>query len=174
MSNKNESHHSGSYMVVRNLHAIKHALEEIMPLVDEHDDVESWMEHKVSVAKEALAAVRDALLYDDEEGEDADGGVDITILRGDDHHHDDMGLKKMLGGGCGANENKFYLGSGAINEKKQLVTNNSDMKVIVESVEKVGNMIRVTTKSGKSYEYMPHFGTDLELMRAEGYGIKIV
>jgi hypothetical protein len=48
------------------------------------------------------------------------------------------------------------------------------MKVMVESVEKIGNMIRITTKSGKSYEYMPHFGTELELMRADGYGIKIV
>ena len=144
-------------------------------MISENDEIESWMEHKVSVAKAAISDVKDAFTYDKEEGDDADGGVDITILRGDDHHnHDDMGLKKMLGGGCGSNENKFYLGSGAINEKKLLVTNNSNMKVMVESVEKIGNMIRITTKSGKSYEYMPHFGTELELMRADGYGIKIV
>lgn len=174
MSNKRESHHhSGSYMVRRNLYTILKNCEELMQHIDEHDEIESWMEHKVSVAKAAISDVKDAFTYDKDEGEESDDGVDITILRGDNHQHNDMGLSKMMGG-CGANENKVFLGSGAINEKKQLITNNSNLKVVVESVQNQHGVIKVTTKGGKSYEYLPHFGPELEILRCEGYGIKIV
>ena len=174
MNNKKESHHhSGSYMVRRNLHTILKNCEELMQHIDEHDEIESWMEHKISVAKAAISDVKDAFTYDKEEGEDSNGGVDITILRGDKHQHNDMGLSKMMGG-CGANENKVFLGSGAINEKRQLITNNSNLKVIVESIQNQHGVIKVTTKGGKSYEYLPHFGHELEILRCEGYGIKIV
>jgi hypothetical protein len=177
MKKKNEcgdENYQGSYMVSRNLHAIMHALEEIMPLVDEHDEIESWIEHKVSVAKEAISSVRDALMYDDDEEGGDDNGVKITVLDGDDDdvHADHLGLKKMMGG-CGSNENKIFLGSGAINEKKQLITNNSNLKVLVESVKREGEIIKIKTKSGKTYEYLPHFGAELEMLRCEGYNIKI-
>jgi hypothetical protein len=110
---------------------------------------------------------------DDEEGGD-DNGVKITVLDGDDDdvHADHLGLKKMMGG-CGSNENKIFLGSGAINEKKQLITNNSNLKVLVESVKREGEIIKIKTKSGKTYEYLPHFGAELEMLRCEGYNIKI-
>lgn len=175
MKNKNESHEENhnSYMVRRNLFSINKAVKELLAMVDENAEIESWMEHKISVAKAALSDVRDAYAYDMEHGHDEDDDVEITVLRGDDAPKtDDFGLNKMMGG-CGANEHKSFLGSGAINENKVLITNNSNIKVLVESIENQSGLIKVTTKSGKSYEYLPHFGAELEMLRCEGYGIKI-
>ena len=70
-------------------------------------------------------------------------------------------------------KNQRYLGSASINEKKELVVGSSKEKIIVEVAQKVGSMIKVKSKTGKIYEYMPHFGSDLEIMRCEGYGIRI-
>jgi len=173
---KNEcKYKGGSYMVARNLHAIKHALEEILPLVHDHDEIESWIEHKVSVAKEAISSVRDALMYNDEEEHDMHGeeeiSMDMLVPKVDSH--DDLGLGKIMGG-CGmSNEGRVYLGSGSINEKKQLVTNNSKEKIIVESARVVGGLMRVKTKSGKIYEYSPYYGTELEALRLEDYNINV-
>jgi hypothetical protein len=174
-----EGEKEGSYMVARNLHAIKHALDEIMPLIDEHDNIESWMEDKISTAKQALASVRDALMYDQDNSGCGCGGdmggeeaVDIEVISPKQMGHDDFNLGKMMAG-MGANENSYFLGSGSINEKRQLITNNSSKKIIVESMKKSGNFIRVKTKSGKEYEYLPHFGTDLEMLRCEDFKIKI-
>jgi hypothetical protein len=189
MKNKNEccgdnhdDHHDdenhGSYMVRRNLHSINKAVKELLEMVAEDDEIESWMEHKISVAKAAISDVRDALLYDHDEDNGhshghKDDDVEIAVLRGDEQPHAGMSLNKILGG-CGANENKTFLGSGAINEKRQLITNNSKQKIVVESVENQGGILKVNTKGGKSYEFLPHFGAELELLRCEGYGIKIV
>jgi hypothetical protein len=187
MRNKNEccgqdhgDHHDdenhGSYMVHRNLHSINKAVKELLQMVDEHDEIESWMEHKISVAKAAISDVRDALAYESEEEHDHDhdsDDVEIAVLRGDEETKHGMNLGKILGG-CGANENKTFVGSGAINEKRQLITNNTKQKIIVESVQNQGGIIKVTTKNGKSYEYLPHFGPELEMLRCEGYGIKVV
>lgn len=174
-----EGQKEGSYMVARNLHSIKLALDEIIPLVDEHDEIESWIEHKVSVAKEALAAVHDALMYDQDHNGCGCGGesspeeeVDIQIMPAASAAHDDFGLGKMMGM-MGQNESKYFVGSGAINEKRQLIANNNNEKIIVESVKKSGNFIKVKTKSGREFEYLPHYGADLEIMRCEGFKIKI-
>jgi hypothetical protein len=192
-----EGYKEGSYMVARNLHAIKHALEEILPLIDEHDDIESWIEDKVSVAKQALASVRDALMYDKDHdcpcgcggscgcgGHDdveveideetpQEGDVEIEVLEPNAKPQDQFGLGKLFGAMGASNENKFFLGSGAINENRQLITNNSNKKIIVESMKKAGNFIRVKTKAGNEYEYLPHFGAELEMMRCEDFGIKM-
>jgi hypothetical protein len=85
---------------------------------------------------------------------------------------DSFGLSSLMGGGCNM-ENNRYLGSGAINEKKQLITNNNKQKIIVESAKKIGNLVKVKSTTGKIYEYYPHFGSDLEIMRCENLGIKI-
>jgi hypothetical protein len=177
-----EGEKEGSYMVARNLHAIKHALDEIMPLIDEHDDIESWMEDKISTAKQALSSVRDALMYDQDHSGCGCGGdmgapggeeaVDIEVISPKQMGHDDFNLGKMMAG-MGANESSYFLGSGSINEKRQLITNNSSKKIIVESMKKSGNFIKVKTKSGQEYEYLPHFGTDLEMLRCEDFKIKI-
>lgn len=195
MKNKNECHgdcggdhghdhdYEGSYMVARNLHSIKKAVEQLIAMIDENDEVESWMEHKISVAKAALSDVRDALTYEHE----ADGGCDVCGSHEDEHeddveievlhphhaHDDQFGLNKLIGGCGAAHENKRFLGSGAINENRQLVTNNSNKKIMVEAVKKVGDMIKVKAKSGKVYEFLPTFGSDLEILRCEGYGIRI-
>jgi hypothetical protein len=194
-----EGQKEGSYMVARNLHAIKHALDEIMPLVDEHDEIESWIEHKISVAKDAISSVRDALTYDADNdcacgcggncgcgGEDGEavevevdeeqpveGDVEIEVLEPGAKPMDQFGLSKIFGAMGANNENKYFLGSGAINENRQLVANNSKKKIIVESMKKAGNRIRVKTKAGNEYEYVPHFGAELEMLRCEDYGIKI-
>ena len=191
-----EGYKEGSYMVARNLHAIKHALEEILPLIDEHDDIESWIEDKVSVAKQALASVRDALTYDKdnscacgcggscgcgggqndmgvEEGMPQEGDVEIEVLEPHAKPQDQFGLGKLFGAMSNSNENKFFLGSGAINENRQLITNSTKKKIIVESIKRAGNSIRVQTKTGKQYEYVPHFGAELEMLRCEDFGIKI-
>ena len=76
-------------------------------------------------------------------------------------------------GMLGQNESKYFVGSGSINENRQLIANNTNKKIIVESMKIAGNLIRVKTKSGKEYEYMPHFGAELEVLRCEDYGIKI-
>lgn len=171
---KKENHEEdGSYMVRRNLHSLKQACEELLSMIQEGDDVESWMEHKISVAQSAISDVSDAFSYDSEEGDD-DHEEGHDDEEGDD---DSVDLNSLLGG-CGscsnAHENKVFLGSGLINEKKQLVTNNSAKKIFVESVERDGGTIRAYTKSGKAYEYSPQFGPELEMLRCEGYGIKIV
>lgn len=177
MKKKNEcgNDHSGSYMVRRNLHSIHKYAAMLMEMISENDEIESWMEHKISVAKAAISDVKDAFSYDKEEGEESDeNDIKITVLDGDDMvNTGQMGLNKMLGSCGGANETKTFLGSGAINEKRQLITNNSNMKVVVESVKREGNIIRVKTKSGKAYEYLPQFGAELEMLRCEGYNIKI-
>ena len=174
-----EGQKEGSYMVARNLHSIKLALDEIIPLVDEHDEIESWIEHKISVAKEAISAVHDALVYDQDHNGCGCGGesspeeeVDIQIMPAASAAHDDFGLGKMMGM-LGQNESKYFVGSGSINENRQLIANNTNKKIIVESMKIAGNLIRVKTKSGKEYEYMPHFGAELEVLRCEDYGIKI-
>lgn len=195
MSRKNETHndchhdddhHEGSYMVARNLHSIKDAVEQLIAMIDESDEIESWMEHKISVAKAAVSDVRDALTYEHE----IQGGCDVCGSHDHDHdHHEDdveievlsphhaaddaFGLNKLMGGCSGANENKRFLGSGAINENRQLLTNNSSKKIIVEAVQRVGDIIKVKAKSGKVYEFLPTFGADLEILRCEGYGIRI-
>lgn len=190
MSKKHECHHGcdddhenmGSYMVARNLHSIKDAVEQLLGMIDESDEVESWMEHKISVAKAALSDVRDALTYEHEvDGacdtcggeEDDHDDVEIEVLTPHQTQHDAFGLGKLMGG-CGAsNENKRFIGSGAVNENKELVTTGSKKKIIVEAVKNEGGLIKVKAKSGKVYQYLPHFGADLEILRCEGYGINI-
>jgi hypothetical protein len=187
-----EGQKEGSYMVARNLHSIKHALDEIIPLVDEHDEIESWIEHKVSVAKEALAAVRDALMYDTEQqqgcgcggAEDAaaemqdmeaqpeEGDIDIEVISPMQKSSGGFDLSKLVPA-LKSNENKYFLGSGSINENRQLITNNSNKKIIVEAVKRHGNSIRVKSKGGHEYEYVPHFGAELEILRCEQYKIKV-
>lgn len=174
------SHDEGSYMVSQNLNAIFKAVQEIIPLIGEHDNVESWIEHKISVAKAALSDVRDSLAYHNDtescggqHGEmPQDGDVEIEILSPSQSGPDQFNLGQMLGSSC-QNENKYFLGSGAINEKRQLITNNSNKKIIVEAIKQSGNCIRVKTKSGKEYEYLPHFGVELEMLRCEDYNIRI-
>jgi hypothetical protein len=173
-----ENHHEGSYMVVRNLHSLADAIKELLSMVDESSEVESWMEHKISVASQAVKDVRDAMMYEKDNSCGCDGGhedeeaVEVDVLKPSEIHADSFGLSKMMG----AHEsikNQRYLGSASINEKKELVVGSSKEKIIVEVAQKVGNMIKVKSKSGKIYEYMPHFGSDLEIMRCEGYGIRI-
>jgi hypothetical protein len=182
MKNKNENHHGGSYMVAKNLHALLDDVQDLLQMIDENDEVESWMEHKVSVARAAVADVRDALHYDqgaegcgcggDDAHADDHGGVEIEVLKPMQAAQDSFGLSSLMGGGCNMESNR-YLGSGAINEKKQLVTTNNKQKIIVESAKKIGNLVKVKSTTGKIYEYYPHFGSDLEIMRCENLGIKI-
>jgi len=172
-------------MVARNLHAIKHALDEIIPLIDEHDDIESWIEDKISTAKNALASVRDALMYDQdhagcgcgggEEGEMASSpqeDVDIQVISPMQKHSGGFDISKLMGG-MHPNESNYFLGSGSINEKRQLIANGTTRKIMVEAVKRSGNNIKVKTSSGKIYEYNPHYGTDIEMLRCEDLGIKI-
>lgn len=183
MKKKNENHHSGSYMVRRNLHSIRKFADMLMKMIDEHDEIESWMEHKISVAKAAISDVKDAFMYDQEEhdGEhhhDDDKGHDhphlkIAILKRPDQAQDDFGLNKMMGG-CGAsNEVRGFLGSATINENKQIIAHNLKKKIFVESVQQFGNMVRVKTKSGQTFEYIPYLGAEVELLRCEQYGVKV-
>ena len=174
--NHGNDNHEGSYMVTQNLDSILHAVQEIMPLVSENDDVESWIEHKISVAKAALSDVRDSLMYHKKADQGMgdmphEGEVEIEVLEPRSAPGDEFGLSKFMGG-C-QNEDKYFVGSGSINEKRQLIANNTNKKIIVESMKKAGNLIRVKTKSGKEYEYMPHFGAELEVLRCEDYGIRI-
>lgn len=181
MKKFNEHEHEGSYMVVRNLYGILDACKDLMGMVDESSEVESWMEHKISIAAAAIKDVRDAMMYESDEdgcgcrGEeegDVDGQVHIDVLKPAEMHTDDFGLNKMM---CRHEtvKNQRYLGSASINEKRELVVGSSKEKIIVEVAQKVGNFVKVKSRSGKVYEYMPHFGSDLEIMRCEGYGIKI-
>jgi hypothetical protein len=171
-----ENHHEGSYMVVRNLYSLADAVKELLSMVDESSEVESWMEHKISVATQAVNDVRDAMTYDKDDSCGCGGGdedaVEIEVLKPAMLHHDDFGLSKMMGAQESVKSQR-YLGSASINEKRELVVGTSKEKIIVEMAQKVGNMVKVKSKSGKIYEYMPHFGSDLEIMRCEGYGIKI-
>jgi hypothetical protein len=183
MKKFNEHEHEGSYMVVRNLYSLADAVKELLTMVDESSEVESWMEHKISIATQAVKDVRDAMAYDQDEGccgcgtgtgtghgdEDA---VEVEVLKPAGMHHDDFGLSKMMGAQESI-KNQRYLGSASINEKRELVVGKAKEKIIVEMAQKVGNLVKVKSKSGKIYEYMPHFGSDLEIMRCEGYGIKI-
>jgi hypothetical protein len=100
-----------------------------------------------------------------------EGEVEIEVLEPRNAPADQFGLSKLMGG-C-QNEEKYFVGSGSINEKRQLIANNTNKKIIVESMKRAGNLIRVKTKSGKEYEYMPHFGAELEVLRCEDYGIRI-
>lgn len=177
-----EGEKEGSYMVARNLHAIKHALDEIIPLIDEHEDIESWIEDKISTAKNALASVRDALIYDqDQKGGSCGGGevahspeenVDIEVVAPMQKHSAGFDISKLMGG-MQAAESNYFLGSGTINEKKQLIANGTTRKLIVESIKKSGNNIKVKTKSGKIYEYTPHYGAEIEMLRCQQYNINI-
>lgn len=183
MKKKNESHHSGSYMVRRNLHSIRKFADMLMQMIDENDEIESWMEHKISVAKAAMSDVKDAFMYDQEEhggehhhDDDDDQGhphLKIAILKKAEPVQDDFGLNKMMGGCGGANESRGFLGSAAINENRQIVSHNLKKKIFAESVEKFGNLVRITTKRGETYEYVPYLGTDVEMLRCEQYGVKI-
>ena len=183
MKNKNENHHSGSYMVRRNLHSIRKFADMLMQMIDEHDEIESWMEHKISVAKAAISDVKDAFMYDKEEHDgddhhdhDDDHGhphLKIAILKKAEPVQDDFGLNKMMGGCGGANESRGFLGSAAINENRQIVAHNLKKRIIVESAEQIGNLIRVTTKKGEKFEYVPYLGTEVEMLRCEDYGVKI-
>jgi hypothetical protein len=176
-----ENHHEGSYMVVRNLHSLADAIKELLSMVDESSEVESWMEHKISVASQAVKDVRDAMMYEKDNSCGCDGGhgdhgdeeaVEVDVLKPAEIHADSFGLSKMMR----AHEsikNQRYLGSASINEKRELVVGSSKEKIIVEVAQKVGSMIKVKSRTGKIYEYMPHFGSDLEIMRCEGYGIRI-
>ena len=168
-------------MVARNLHAIKHALDEIIPLIDEHDDIESWIEDKISTAKNALASVRDALMYDqDHAGCGCGGGephspeenVDIEIVAPMQKHSAGFDMSKLMGG-LQAAESNYFLGSGSINEKRQLIANGTTRKILVESIKRSGNNIKVKTPSGKIYEYHPHYGAEIEMLRCEDLKIKI-
>lgn len=174
-----QNNHDGSYMVAQNLNSILKAVQEIIPLVGEHDDVESWMEHKISVAKSALSDVRDSLVYHKSMDSDCgmqdhgnDEEVDIEILQPNQGATDSFDLGKLLGAPM-QGENNYFMGSGAINEKRQLITNKSSQKIVVESIKRSGSNLIVKTKSGKEYEYLPHFGAELEILRCEDYGIKI-
>lgn len=183
MSNKNENHHSGSYMVRRNLHAIVKYASTLMDMIDENDEVESWMEHKISIAKAAVSDVKDAMTYDKEEGDEDHGHEDheehdhphmkIAVLKGVPQPHDEFGLNKIMGGCGGAMEGKIFVGSGAINENRQLVAGATQQKYLVESAERIGNLVRITTKGGAVHEYSPYFGAELEMMRCEQYGIPV-
>lgn len=185
MKNKNESHdHSGSYMVRRNLHSIHKFAAMLLEMIDEHDEIESWMEHKISVAKAAISDVKDAYMYDQEEGDmshdddDHHGDHDmphmkIAILRKADHGSDDFGLNKMMGGCGAANEGRGFLGSGTINENRQVICQKLNKKIFAESAEKIGNIIRIKTKSGETYEYIPYLGADIEMLRCEQYKVKL-
>lgn len=178
MKKRNENHHEGSYMVVRNLYTLADAVKELLSMVDESSEVESWMEHKISVATQAVNDVRDAMAYEKDDSCGCDGGhdheddVEIEVLKPAVMHADDFGLSKMMGAHESV-KNQRYLGSASINEKRELVVGSSKEKIIVEMAQKVGNMVKVKSKAGKIYEYMPHFGSDLEIMRCEGYGVKI-
>lgn len=182
MKKTNEHQHEGSYMVVRNLYGILDACKDLMSMVDESTEVESWMEHKISVAAAAVKDVRDAMMYESESDDDCGCGgdshvhdeddVNIAVLKPAETHMDDFGLSKMMGRHETV-KNQRYLGSASINEKRELVVGSSKEKIIVEVAQKVGNFVKVKSRSGKIYEYMPHFGSDLEIMRCEGYGIKI-
>lgn len=177
-----EGEKEGSYMVARNLHAIKHALDEIIPLIDEHDDIESWIEDKISTAKNALASVRDALMYDQdhagcgcgggEEAHSPEENVDIEVVAPMQKHSAGFDLSKLMGG-MQAAESNYFLGSGSINERRQLIANGTTRKIIVESIKRSGNNIKVKTKTGKIYEYHPHYGAEIEMLRCEEYNIKI-
>ena len=173
-----ENHHEGSYMVVRNLYSLADAVKELLTMVDESSEVESWMEHKISVASQAVKDVRDAMMYEKDNSCGCDGGhgdedtVEVDVLKPAHMHSDSFGLAKMMGAHESV-KNQRYLGSASINEKRELVVGSSKEKIIVEMAQKVGNMVKVKSKAGKIYEYMPHFGSDLEIMRCEGYGVKI-
>lgn len=185
MKNKNECHddHSGSYMVRRNLYSIHKFAAMLLEMIDEHDEIESWMEHKISVAKAAMADVKDAFMYDKEEGDMSDDGHDdgghnmphmkIAILRKADQGSDDFGLSKMMSGCGAANETRGFLGSGTINENRQVICQKLNKKIIAESAEKIGNMIRIKTKSGETYEYIPYLGADVEMLRCEQYKVRL-
>jgi len=131
MKKKNESHHSGSYMVRRNLHSIRKFADMLMQMIDENDEIESWMEHKISVAKAAMSDVKDAFMYDKEEHDGEHHHDDheehdhphlkIAILKKPDQVHDDFGLNKMMGGCGAANEGRGFLGSATINENKKII-----------------------------------------------------
>lgn len=183
MKKKNENHHSGSYMVRRNLHSIRKFADALMKMIDENDEIESWMEHKVSVAKAAISDVKDAFMYDQEEqdgesgqddlGDDDQPHLKIAILKNQNQVQDDFGLNKMVGGCGAANEGRSFLGSATINENKQIISHNLKKKIFVESAEQFGNMIKVKTKRGETFEYIPYLGPEVELLRCEQYGVKI-
>ena len=183
MKKKNESHHSGSYMVRRNLHSIRKFADMLMQMIDENDEIESWMEHKISVAKAAMSDVKDAFMYDKEEHDGEHHHDDheehdhphlkIAILKKPDQVHDDFGLNKMMGGCGAANEGRGFLGSATINENRKIISHNLKKKIFVESAEQFGNMIRVKTKRGETFEYIPYLGAEVELLRCEQYGVKV-
>jgi len=180
MKNKNESHHhSGSYMVRRNLYSIHKFAAMLLEMIDEHDEIESWMEHKISVAKAAISDVKDAFMYDKEEGDMAHDDdhshphMKIAILRKADGMQDDFGLNKIMGGCGSSNETRSYLGSATMNEHRQIISQTLNKKIFAESAEKIGNMIRIKTKSGETYEYVPYLGADLEILRCEEYKVKV-
>jgi len=179
---KNESHdEGGSYMVRRNLHSIHKFASTLLEMIEEHDEIESWMEHKISVAASAMNDVTNAFVYDKEENHDDDDGdeqdmhphLKIAILKRSDQNQDDFGLNRMMGGCGSSNENRGFLGSGTVNENRQVIAANLKKKIIVETAEAIGNLMRITTKSGRNYEYVPYLGTKVELLRCEQYKIKI-
>ena len=178
MKKKNEDHHHGSYMVRRNLHAIVKHASMLMDMIDENEEVESWMEHKISIAKAAVSDVKDAYMYDKEEGDEDEhhgdhGAMKVAVLKGVPQAHDEFGLNKIMGS-CGtSNENRVFVGSGAVNENKELVAGINQKKFIIESAKKIMNLIRIRTPEGAIHEYSPYFGVDLELLRCEQYGIPV-
>jgi hypothetical protein len=98
--------------------------------------------------------------------------VDIEVVAPMQKHSAGFDISKLMGG-MQAAESNYFLGSGTINEKKQLIANGTTRKLIVESIKKSGNNIKVKTKSGKIYEYTPHYGTEIEMLRCQEYNIHI-
>ena len=88
----------GNDMLKRNLKDIKEYAELILSMMDEHDQLEEWMENKISVCRSNISDVAHAFKHDKEEdAEDAasscgGGGGSVRVIsmesteHGDDHY----------------------------------------------------------------------------------------
>lgn len=88
----------GNDMLKRNLKDIKEYAELILSIMEDHDQLEEWMENKISVCRANISDVAHAFKYDkEEEAEDAasscgGGGGSVRVIsmesteHGDDHY----------------------------------------------------------------------------------------
>ena len=79
---EHNEHEPKSYMAYRNLYDIYENVEELLQMIDEHETLEDWMEHKISTARNAISDVFSAIRYDKKEG-------DHEECHHDEDHHDD-------------------------------------------------------------------------------------
>lgn len=86
MHHDHEEEEPRSYMAYRNLHDIYENVEELLHMLDEHETLEDWIEHKISTAKNAISDVFSAIRYDkrhNDENELEDSKDNIIISFGE-------------------------------------------------------------------------------------------